>query len=102
MHAIAELCLIPMGVGVSVSHYVAECQRIFERHGLEVEMHAWGTNLEGPWDDVFAAIRECHERVHEVGAPRISSTIKVGTRTDRTQRMSDKVASVAEKLDADR
>jgi uncharacterized protein (TIGR00106 family) len=87
-----------MGVGVSVSKYVADCQRIFEEHGLSYEMHAWGTNVEGPWDDVFAAIKACHERAHDKGAPRISSTIKVGTRTDRDQRMREKVTSVEKKL----
>jgi uncharacterized protein YqgV (UPF0045/DUF77 family) len=33
-----------------------------------------------------------------MGAPRISTTIKVGTRTDREQTMADKVRSVEEKL----
>ena len=46
----------------------------------------------------FAAIKRCHEVVHERGAPRISSTIKLGTRTDRDQSMQDKVDSVRRKL----
>jgi uncharacterized protein YqgV (UPF0045/DUF77 family) len=33
-----------------------------------------------------------------MGAPRISTTIKLGTRTDRAQTMADKVASVQAKL----
>lgn len=94
MHAIADLCLIPIGVGVSVSKYVAICQDIFDEHGLSHEMHAYGTTIEGSWDDVFAAVKACHEAVHEAGAPRISSTIKVGTRTDRKQTARDKVQSV--------
>jgi uncharacterized protein YqgV (UPF0045/DUF77 family) len=32
--------------------------------------------------------------VHEMGAPRITTTLKLGTRTDREQHMDDKVASV--------
>ena len=61
-------------------------------------MHAYGTNIEGEWETVFKAIRACHERVHEMGAPRISTTIKLGTRVDRHQTMAEKVASVREKL----
>lgn len=98
MHAIADLCVVPIGVGVSVSKYVAACQRIFEEAGLKTHMHAYGTNIEGPWDDVFAAIKRCHEVVHEMGSPRISTTIKVGTRTDRSQTMQEKVDSVQDKL----
>jgi uncharacterized protein YqgV (UPF0045/DUF77 family) len=33
-----------------------------------------------------------------MGAPRISTTIKLGTRTDRKQTMDDKVKSVEDKL----
>ncbi len=97
MHTIADLCVVPMGVGVSVSKYVAACQQVFDDAGLKTHMHAYGTNIEGPWDDVFAAIKRCHEMVHEMGAPRITTTIKVGTRTDREQSMEDKVTSVKEK-----
>lgn len=60
-------------------------------------MHAYGTNIEGEWDDVFAAVKRCHEVVHEMGAPRITTTLKFGTRTDREQSMQDKVSSVEEK-----
>jgi uncharacterized protein YqgV (UPF0045/DUF77 family) len=37
--------------------------------------------------------------VHEMGAPRITSTIHLGTRTDRDQSIDDKVRSVRQKLD---
>ena len=62
-------------------------------------MHAYGTNVEGEWDLVFGAIRRCHEEVHALGAPRISCTLKFGTRTDRAQSRADKIASVVAKLE---
>ena len=98
MYVIVDLCVVPMGVGVSVSKYVAECQRVIRAAGLESQLHANGTNIEGEWDAVFAAIKRCHEAVHELGAPRITSTIRLGTRTDRLQRMQDKTRSVEEQL----
>jgi uncharacterized protein (TIGR00106 family) len=98
MKVIADLCIVPMGVGVSVSKYVAACEKVLKDAGLETELHAYGTNIEGDWDTVFSAIKRCHEVVHEMGAPRITTTLKFGTRTDRTQTMSDKVRSVQEKL----
>ena len=99
MKVIADLCVVPIGVGVSVSSYVAACENVLREAGLEISLHAYGTNIEGEWDDVFAAIKRCHETVHEMGAPRISTSIKVGTRTDRTQTMEDKVSSVKQKLE---
>ncbi|WP_111412140.1 MTH1187 family thiamine-binding protein [Billgrantia lactosivorans] len=98
MHVIIDLCVVPLGVGVSVSPQIAACQRVIEASGLEYRMHAYGTNIEGPWDEVMAVVKRCHEVVHEMGAPRITTTIKLGTRTDREQSMADKVTSVQDKL----
>ncbi len=98
MNVIVDLCIVPLGVGVSLSTYVAACQRVLEAAGLEIRLHANGTNIEGEWEEVFAAIKRCHEAVHEMGAPRIFTTIKLGTRTDRSQSLDDKVRSVEEKL----
>jgi len=98
MQVIVDLCLVPLGVGVSVSKYVAECHRVLQETGLQHQLHAYGTNIEGEWDAVMAAVKRCHEVVHEMGAPRISTILKLGTRTDRLQTMEDKVRSVQEKL----
>lgn len=98
MHVIADLMIVPLGVGVSVSRYVAACERVLKDAGLQTNLHAYGTNVEGEWDAVFAALKRCHEVVHEMGAPRVSSSVKVGTRTDRPQSMADKIRSVNEKL----
>ena len=98
MKVIADLCVVPIGVGVSVSKYVTACEKVLKAAGLKTKLHAYGTNIEGEWDAVFAAIRRCHEVVHEMGAPRITTTLKFGTRIDRKQTMNDKVISVQNQL----
>ena len=98
MRVIIDLCVVPVGVGISVSEHVAACQRVLQDAGLHHELHAYGTNVEGDWDEVFAAVKRCHEVVHDLGAPRITTTLKLGTRTDREQTMGDKVRSVRDKL----
>ncbi len=98
MNVMIDLCVVPIGVGTSVSEYVAACERVFEDAGLTHQMHSYGTNVEGEWDDVMAAVKKCHEVVHEMGAPRVTSSMRFGTRTDRSQTMADKVASVEAKL----
>ena len=95
---IADLCVIPIGVGVSLGSYIAECEKILMRAGLKTRLHGYGTNIEGEWDDVMQAIKQCHQTLHEMGVPRVSSTIRLGTRIDRDQSIEDKIRSVQEKL----
>ena len=98
MKVIVDVCVVPVGVGVSVSAYVAACQEVIEQAGLTHQMHAYGTNIEGDWDEVMSVVKRCHQRVHELGAPRITTTLKLGTRVDRAQTMDDKIQSVQKKL----
>jgi len=99
MHVIMDLCVVPMGVGISVSKYVVACHEVLKDAGLKTELHAYGTNIEGEWDEVMVAVKKCHEKVHDMGSPRITTTIKLGTRTDRLQTIEDKVASVVSQLE---
>jgi uncharacterized protein (TIGR00106 family) len=98
MKVIADLGIVPIGVGLSLSKYVAACEGVLKEAGLKPRLHAYGTNIEGEWDEIFEAIKRCHETLHEMGVPRISTIIKVGTRTDKGQTMGDKIKSVEEKL----
>jgi uncharacterized protein (TIGR00106 family) len=98
MRVMIDVSVVPIGVGVSLSKYVVACEGVFKEAGLKTRLHGYGTNVEGEWDAVFAAVKRCHEVVHELGAPRISTTIRCGTRTDREQSIEDKVRSVEEKL----
>jgi uncharacterized protein (TIGR00106 family) len=98
MRVLVDLCVVPLGVGLSVSREVALCHEVLREAGLKTHLHAFGTNIEGEWDEVFAAVERCHRVLHEHGVPRISTTMRVGTRVDRVQTMEDKVRSVEEKL----
>ncbi|MGR9090614.1 MAG: MTH1187 family thiamine-binding protein [Gammaproteobacteria bacterium] len=99
MNVMVDLCVVPIGVGVSVSAYVAACERVISGAGLESQLHPYGTVIQGEWEAVMAAVKRCHEVVHEMGAPRVFTTLKIGTRTDREQTMNDKINSVVEKLE---
>jgi uncharacterized protein (TIGR00106 family) len=101
MKVIVDLTIVPIGVGVSLSKYVAACEAVLDRPGLTTSLHPNGTSIEGEWEEVFKAIKECHQKIHAMGAPRIHTNIKLGTRTDREQTMQDKLDSVAAKIAAD-
>ena len=98
MKVLVDFSVLPLGVGLSLSRYVAECERVLKEAGLKTSLHANGTNIEGDWERVFAAVRRCHEVLHEMGVPRVSATLRVGTRTDKVQSLEDKFRSVEEKM----
>jgi uncharacterized protein (TIGR00106 family) len=83
MNVLVDLCIVPIGVGVSLSSYIAACEKVLAGAGLKTSLHSYGTNIEGEWDAVFAAVKRCHEVVHGMGAPRITTTIKVRSVQDK-------------------
>lgn len=92
-----DLSVVPQVEG-SLSPYVAACQKILNTRGIKNTLHAYGTNIEGEWEDVMAAVKACHAEMYEMGAPRVSSIIKMATRTDKDQSLEDKVVSVEAKM----
>jgi len=95
MKIIADFCIVPMGVGASVSAYVREIAKIIDASGLVHVMHANGTNIEGELVEVAALIETCCARLTEMGVERTFCTMSFSTRTDKVQTMADKLASIA-------
>tara|TARA_Y100001978_G_C23478695_1_gene330529 strand:+ start:25 stop:318 length:294 start_codon:yes stop_codon:yes gene_type:complete len=89
-----DLCLVPIGVGTSLSPYIKVCMKIIEECNLTYELGPNGTAIEGEWCEVFECIRRCHKQIHEKGAPRIYTTIKVNTRIDKKQKFKDKLKNI--------
>jgi uncharacterized protein (TIGR00106 family) len=90
MRALAEIQVIPLGVGVSVRKEVRQAHQILVDAGLKIELHAYGTNVEGELDDIFAAVKQIHETLHASGVARLSTAMKIGTRTDKEPHLADK------------
>lgn len=95
MRAIAEVQVIPIGAGVSVRAEVKRAHRLLEDAGLNAQLHSNGTNLEGELEDIFAAIVKVHETLHAEGTQRLSTAIKIGTRTDKEVSLAGKLSGGA-------
>ena len=91
MKAIAEVQVIPIGAGVSVRNEVKRAHQILEESGLKVQLHSYGTNVEGEMSEIFRAIELVHETLHTEGTVRISTAIKIGTRTDKEPTLAAKL-----------
>mmetsp|Transcript_13427 Transcript_13427/g.34387 ORF Transcript_13427/g.34387 Transcript_13427/m.34387 type:complete len:146 (+) Transcript_13427:87-524(+) len=102
LHCIADVCVVPLGAArsPSVGGLVAKAVKLIQDHPGELitHTHSYGTNVEGEMEDVLDAVRACHEMLHAEGVPRLSTTLKLGTRTDKHASINDKLARVTEEL----
>lgn len=91
MKATGEIQVIPIGSGVSVRAEVKRAHEIIAGSGLEVELHANGTNVEGGLGAILSAVERVHETLHAEGAVRLVTYIKVATRTDKEPSLAAKL-----------
>jgi len=94
---IAEFSIVPIGVGESLSAYVARAFEVIESSGVAYEHHAMGTNLEGDWDEVMGVIKACRDRLLET-SNRVSLSIKIDDRVGVTDGLRRKVASAKQRM----
>ena len=93
-----DLSVIPLGVGTSLSPFIAACKKIIQQTGLDYELGPNGTAIEGEWEEVFSCVKACHEEVHKIGASRIYTNLRVNTRADRKHSFREKMPSVESAL----
>jgi uncharacterized protein (TIGR00106 family) len=94
MKVIADICVVPFTGEASVRKQVAMAHGILVETGLPTLLHGYGTNIEGDFDVVMGALKRIHETLHADGAVRISTTIRLGSRTDKAQTVQDKIDAV--------
>jgi uncharacterized protein (TIGR00106 family) len=97
--AVVFLTIAPLGTGSpSVSSYVAGVERILRATGLEHQLTAMGTIIEGDLDEILAVVRRMHEHPFTQGAVRVSTLLKIDDRRDKEHTIAGKMASVEAKL----
>jgi|TARA_B100000315_G_scaffold255164_1_gene297866 uncharacterized protein (TIGR00106 family) len=95
---LAEFSITPIDKeGKSLSEYIAKTINIIKESGLQYELHAMGTIVEGDAEEVFDLIKKCHLNMARF-SDRVSTSIKIDDRKGATGRLKGKVASVENKL----
>ena len=94
---LVEVSMSPLGKGESVSHYVARSLDIIDRSGLDYQLTPMGTIIEGEWNEVFAVVKRCFDRMRR-DCNRISLSIKVDYRKNAKGRLIGKVQSVQRRV----
>lgn len=80
----------PLGEGESVSKNVAKSLEIIDQSGLDYQLTAMGTILEGEWDEVMGVVKDCYEKMSE-DCDRVSCYLKVDARKGKSNRINGKV-----------
>jgi uncharacterized protein (TIGR00106 family) len=94
---LVEFSIVPIGMGESVSQYVAECMKIVEDSSLRYKINPMGTVVEGEYDEVMALVKRCHMKVIEM-CPRVITTVKIDDRKGAKGTIDKKIQSVEQKL----
>ena len=92
-----EFSISPLGKGDSVSEYVARSLEIIDASGLDYELHAMGTIVEGELSEVLSLMQKCMEAMAS-DCDRISCTAKLDYRPGTSGRIQSKVRSVEERM----
>ena len=81
----ADISVVPIGSGTSISEKVNKAGRILARQGFkEVKTHGFGTNVSGRWSDVVAASENIAQNLlSEKNLDRFSINFKVSFRKDK-------------------
>ncbi|MGI5864689.1 MAG: MTH1187 family thiamine-binding protein [Myxococcales bacterium] len=97
--AVAFVTIVPLGTGsTSLSAYVGGVERILRESGLQHELTAMGTIIEGEVDQILEVVRRMHEQPFAQGALRVSTELKIDDRRDKKGTIAGKVRAVEEKL----
>jgi uncharacterized protein (TIGR00106 family) len=97
---LAFFSIVPMGGGASVGKEVADAIAVVADSGLDYQVTAMGTLIEGDWDEVMGVIGRCFEAMHQY-SDRVTCTIKLDDYVGRTGRIAGKVDTVERALGRD-
>ena len=92
-----QFSISPMDKGESVSLYVARSLDIIDKSGLEYQLHAMGTIVEGEMDEVMTVLQKCLEAMAS-DCDRITCTAKLDYRKGHEGRLVAKPTSVENHL----
>lgn len=95
--ALLEFSVTPLGQGESVGQYVLRAIEIVDRSGLNYEVHAMGTTVEGDLAAVLDVMRQCIEAL-QADCERVTCTAKLDCRKNHPDQLHGKVESLEQRF----
>ena len=97
MNTLVAVSIAPVGVGEELSEYVAEVVKVIKNSGLKNQTYSMFTEIEGPYDEVMAVIKEATFVLADKGVRTIVS-IKADIRPGFENTMTGKIERLNERL----
>jgi uncharacterized protein (TIGR00106 family) len=97
MNTLVAVSIAPVGVGEELSEYVAEVVKVIKNSGLKNQTYSMFTEIEGPYDEVMAVIKEATFVLADKGIRTIVS-IKADIRPGFENTMTGKIERLNERL----
>lgn len=94
---LAEINIIPLSQGMHHAEEIADVVELIMDSGLEYQVTALGTIVEGSPDAVWGLLRRCHEHSRERNA-RVLTEIRIDDRSDADHEIHRDVERVEELL----
>ena len=96
---VAELKIVPLGTGSpSVSSDVARGLNALRKTGIKMTIGPGSTTLEGSLKDVLKAVEVAHNSLFSEKVFRVSTSLTIDERRDKTLTAAGKIKSVKAKL----
>lgn len=94
---LVEFAVVPLDHGLSMKDYVAQILDLVDKSGLDYELTAMGTLIEGEPMLVWPLLRDCHEAIAEM-SDRVETRIVIDDKKGATGRLVGKVRDVEDVL----
>lgn len=89
---VADISVIPLVGGTSVSPILKKCVKAMEARGLKVMPGPMSTSFEArTLGEILGAVKAAHEAALAAGARRVVTTVRIDDRKDKQQSMASKV-----------
>ncbi len=100
MPVIVELSIIPIGVGLSLSRFIAPALLELEKLRINYEVTPMCTIFEAEdVDEAFEVVKAAYKAVIKSGVKRVVVTVKFDDRRDVKMSMQGKVESLLKKME---
>jgi len=95
MTVVADIAIMPVGEGTSLSKYVKRAVEELRKARLKVDVGAMSTSVEAQsTEQIFKAFEKAKEALFEMGAKRVYATIRIDERRDKKISLKSKKSAI--------
>ena len=99
MSVLLEFSMFPTDKGESVSEYVSQVIRMIKESGVNYQLTPMGTVIEtDQMKQALAIIEQAYETLGGLGCNRVYASLKFDIRKGKSNRLSQKIKSVTDKI----